>query len=211
MKTPPTIGVLSPFVSGFYFGAVIRGIAGAAAEAGARLVAIQTSDPGVSYTERSENSSHLHAASWAHLDGCIVVLDAATPTYTEAIKRSGKPVVMISRHIDGVDCPIVKPDNRVGVRDAVQHLIAHGHRKIAFAGGMDQHDVQDRYASYVETLRDAGIEPDPSLVFATGDNEEICGVQAGQQMLASGLKSTAVVVATDLNAIGIMQALTAAG
>ena len=34
MDTPPTIGVLSPFVSGFYFGGVIRGVANAAAEAG---------------------------------------------------------------------------------------------------------------------------------------------------------------------------------
>ncbi|HEY8729781.1 MAG TPA: EAL domain-containing protein, partial [Acidothermaceae bacterium] len=211
MKTPPTIGVLSPFVGGFYFGAIIRGVAGAAAEAGARVVAIQTFDPGASYADGIDGPSPFHIASWAHLDGCIVVLDGATPTYVDAIRRSGKPVVMISKTIEGVQCPVVKPDNRIGIRDAVRHLIQHGHRKIAFAGMMHQYDNQERYASYVETLREAGIAPDPSQVFATADNEVICGVQAGQQMLASGLKSTAVVVATDLNAIGIMQALTAAG
>src|SRR5450755_262540 len=211
MKTPPTIGVLSPFVSGAYFGAVIRGVLGAAAKAGARVVAIQTFDPGVSYADGAPDSAAFHIAAWAHLDGCIVILDGASPTYVDAIKRSGKPVVMISNTIDGLQCPVVTPDNRIGVRDAVRHLIEHGHRKIAFAGMMHQHDIHERYASYVDTLREAGIEPDPSLLFATADNEEICGVQAGQQMLASGLKSTAVVVATDLNAIGIMQALTASG
>ena len=80
MGTPPTIGVLSPFVSGFYFGAIIRGIAAAAAEAGVRLVAIQTSDPGIVYYDRPVNLPHPHAAGWEHLDGCIVVIDAATPS-----------------------------------------------------------------------------------------------------------------------------------
>jgi diguanylate cyclase (GGDEF)-like protein/PAS domain S-box-containing protein len=211
MKTQPTIGVLAPFVSGFYFGAVIRGIAGAATEAGARVVAIQTFDPSRSYMEGIDYVSTLHVASWAHLDACVVVLDGASPTYVDAIKRSGKPVVTISKTLDGVECPVVKPDNRIGVRDAVRHLIEHGHRKIAFAGVMRQYDTQERHASYVDALREAGIEPDPSLAFTTNDNDEICGAQAGQQMLASGLKSTAVVVATDRNAMGIMQSLTAAG
>ena len=121
MGTPPTIGVLSPFVSGFYFGAIIRGIAAAAAEAGVRLVAIQTSDPGIVYYDRPVNLPHPHAAGWEHLDGCIVVIDAATPPYQEAILRSGKPIVTISRPFGGLDCPTVRPNNRQGARDAVRH------------------------------------------------------------------------------------------
>ncbi len=211
MDTPPTIGVLSPFVSGFYFGGVIRGVANAAAEAGARLVAIQTSDPGVVYSERPDTAPHPHAAAWGHLAGCIVVTDAATPAYLDAIRQAGKPLVLISKQLDGVVCPTVQPDNKQGVREAVRHLIAHGHRKIAFVGMMHQDDIQERHAAYVETLIEAGIEPDPTLVFSTADNEEEFGVQAGQAMLADGLRSTAVMVATDVNAMGVMSALTAAG
>src|ERR1019366_8158489 len=142
---------------------------------------------------------------------CIVVIDGATPTYLDAIRRSGKPVVLISKQLDGVVCPTVQPDNRQGVKDAVRHLIAHGHRKIAFVGMMHQDDIQERHAAYVEALIEAGIEPDPTLVFSTPDNEEEFGLRAGQAMLADGLRSTAVMVATDLNAIGVMSALTAAG
>jgi len=211
MDTPPTIGVLSPFVSGFYFGGVIRGVANAAAEAGARLLAIQTSDPGVVYSERPDIAPHPHAAAWGHLAGCIVVIDGATPTYLDAIRRSGKPVVLISKQLDGVVCPTVQPDNRQGVKDAVRHLIAHGHRKIAFVGMMHQDDIQERHAAYVEALLEAGIEPDPTMVFSTADNQEDFGFRAGQEMLADGLRSTAVMVATDVNAIGVMSALTAAG
>jgi diguanylate cyclase (GGDEF)-like protein/PAS domain S-box-containing protein len=211
MDTPPTIGVLSPFVSGFYFGGVIRGVAEAVAEAGARLVAIQTSDPGVVYSERPGTAPHPHAAAWEHLAGCIVVIDAATPSYLEAMRTSGKPLVLISKQIDGVVCPTVQPDNKQGVREAVRHLIGHGHTKIAFVGMMHQDDVRERYDAYLEALIEAGIEPDPTLVFATSDNEAACGVRAGEAMIADGLRSTAVMAATDVNAIGVMQALTAAG
>jgi diguanylate cyclase (GGDEF)-like protein/PAS domain S-box-containing protein len=211
MEAPQTIGVLSPFVSGFYFGGVIRGVAEAVAEAGARLVAIQTSDPGVVYSDRPDHAPHPNAAAWEHLAGCIVVIDAATPSYLEAIRRSGKPLVLVSKQLDGVVCPTVQPDNKHGVREAVRHLIGHGHTKIAFVGMMHQDDVQERYAAFVETLAEAGIEHDPTLVFATPDNEASCGVQAGQAMLADGLRSTAVMAATDVNAIGVMQALSAAG
>ncbi len=119
--------------------------------------------------------------------------------------------MLISKQLDGVVCPTVQPDNRQGVREAVRHLIAHGHRKIAFVGMMHQDDIQERHAAYVEALVEAGIEPDPTLVFSTADNEEDFGFRAGQDMLADGLRSTAVMVATDVNAIGVMSALTAAG
>ena len=113
--------------------------------------------------------------------------DAATPAYLDAIRQSGKPLVLISKQLDGVVCPTVQPDNKQGVREAVRHLIAHGHRKIAFVGMMHQDDIQERHAAYVETLLEAGIEPDPTLVFSTANNEEEYGVQAGQAMLADGL------------------------
>jgi diguanylate cyclase (GGDEF)-like protein/PAS domain S-box-containing protein len=211
MDTPLTIGVLSPFVSGFYFGGIIRGVAGAAGEAGARLLAIQTSDPGIVYSERPDTSPHPHAAAWQHLAGCIIVIDAATPAYLDAIRASGKPIVLISKVMDGIVCPTVQPDNREGVREAVRHLIGHGHRSIAFVGMMHQDDIRERYKAYAETLIEAGIEPDPTLIFTTADNDESCGFLAGQAMLADGLRSTAVMVATDVNAFGVMQALTAAG
>jgi diguanylate cyclase (GGDEF)-like protein/PAS domain S-box-containing protein len=206
-----TIGVLSPFVSGHYFGAIISGVQGAVAEAGVRLLAIQTSDPGVDYSSRSQISPHLHAAAWAHLAGCVVVIDAATPAYLDAIRSSGKPIVMISTQLDGVRSPIVRVDNRSGARDAVRHLIDHGHRKIAFVGRLTRDDIRERYEAYQEALLQAGIEPDPTLVFATFDDEEAAGVLVGEQILAGGLRSTATMAATDGNAIGLIRALTAGG
>ena len=103
------------------------------------------------------------------------------------------------------------PDNTTGVRAAVQHLIDHGHRNIAFAAMMAQPDMRQRFAAYRAVLVENGIEPDPRLLYETGDALQTGGTHAAAAMLAAGLPSTAVVVGTDMNAVGIMAALSAAG
>src|SRR5258706_8927783 len=111
----------------------------------------------------------------------------------ESIMATGKPVVMICDEAPGFVSPVVMADGRPGVRQAVEHLLAHGHRRIAFAGCLHPKDVRQRYESYRATLRAHGIEPDPALLYEVGNNEEPSGDHAARQMLAAGLPSTAVV------------------
>jgi diguanylate cyclase (GGDEF)-like protein/PAS domain S-box-containing protein len=208
--TPPVIGILSPFISGPYFGDVISGIVQVAKPAGARVLAIQTSDPGQAISATPQTSPRIHAASLDQLAGCIVIIDALTASYRDALVCSGKPVVMISRQGDfpGIR---VQPDNRGGVQDAVSHLIGHGHRRIAFAGLMDRDDFRDRYLAYLSALAAAGIEADPALVYPTTNNNEANGAEVGRRMVDEGLRSTAVIAGDDSLAIGIMRALSASG
>ena len=106
MDTPPTIGMLSPFVSGFYFGQRHQAASRARPPRPARAcVAIQTADPGVVYSERADNSPRPHAAAWAHLAGCIVLIDARDTDLPRGDPRSGKPIVLISKQIDGLQAP----------------------------------------------------------------------------------------------------------
>ena len=87
----------------------------------------------------------------------------------------------------------------------------HGHRRIAFVGSLFQPDTRERLDAYREALTDHGIAPDDSLLFETSDNLEGSGEAAGRAMLAAGLPSTAVIAATDFNALGVMKALGDAG
>jgi diguanylate cyclase (GGDEF)-like protein len=120
-------------------------------------------------------------------------------------------VVVISDDAAGVECPTVRPDNRSGIRAAVEHLIGHGHRRIAFAGHLRQPDAAERHDEYCRTLLAHGLVPQPGLLFATGDMQEAGGERAAAAMLAAGLPSTAVVCGNDQNAIGLLRALTEAG
>jgi diguanylate cyclase (GGDEF)-like protein/PAS domain S-box-containing protein len=205
------IAVLSPLLAGAYYGQVLKGIARQTAALGGRVVAIQTRDGRLDGRYPWLPARAGSRLAWEQADAFITVLDAADESYLEAIRAEGKPVVMISYQLPGFKCPQVMPDNRSGVSEAVAHLISHGHSRIAFAGNLVRgrsDDISERYEAYKETLSKHGLEPDPKLVFVGPEDggEAIAGA-----MLRAGLPCTAVVVATDLIASGMISALHEAG
>ncbi|NLT56793.1 MAG: EAL domain-containing protein [Actinomycetales bacterium] len=211
MRTGPTIGVLSTFFGGSYFGGVLDGIAHAVAAVDGRIIGIQTLDAGTFAVDLGSPPPFRHRVAWEHVSGFVVLLNAVDREYLTTARESGRPIVMISDNLSGFDCPLVMPDNRSGIREAVDHLVEHGHRRIAFAGYPVQKDISDRYAAYQASLLANGISPDPALFFDTGNNQQSGGELAGRAMLAAGLPSTAVITGNDLNAIGLLRVLTDAG
>jgi diguanylate cyclase (GGDEF)-like protein len=206
-----TVGVLSTSFGGSYFGGILGGIARATAAAGGRLIGIQTLDAGTVNVDLPEPPDFRYPVAWDHITAFVTILNSADRAYLTAIQATGKPVVMISDDLAGFPCPVVLPDNQAGVRQAVRHLVQHGHRRIAFAGHPVHRDLRERYEGYQEELRALGIEPDPALFFDTGDNQISGGEVAAAAMIAAALPSTAVVTGNDLNAIGLIRTLQAAG
>ncbi|MFC6023313.1 EAL domain-containing protein [Plantactinospora solaniradicis] len=194
-----------------YFGSILGGIARTTAAAGGRMVAIQTLGAGTFDFDPPEPPDFRHPVAWDHVSAFVVILNSASLEYLEAIQRAGKPVIMISDEMPGLSCPVVLPDNRTGVREAVLHLVGHGHRDIAFAGYLELRDLRERYEAYRDALLECGITPRADLHFDTSDNRESGGERAARAMMAAGLPSTAVLAGNDLNAIGLMRTLLAAG
>jgi diguanylate cyclase (GGDEF)-like protein len=207
----PTIGVLSTAFGGDYFGNVLGGIKEAILAAGGRIIAIQTLDAGTSDIDLSAPPRIRHPVAWEHLSACVVILNAADKEYLTAFRDAGKPVVMISEDMPGFSCPVVLPHNGIGVREAIGHLVEHGHRDIAFAGYPMIRDFRERYDAYRDALLEFGITPSPALFFDTGNSQETGGELAGRAMIAAGMPSTAVLTGNDLNAVGLMRTLAAAG
>lgn len=228
------IGVLSALASGSYMSRVTAGVVAAAEAEGARVVIIRTLDLRFfgAGSEAGQQADETGAAylgvrappgpdavvptfmlrvGWEHLSGFLVVTNAVDLRYLQALREAGKPVVMLSNAVEGFSCPVVGTDNRAGISQAVAHLVRHGHRRIAFAGCLIQSDIRERLDAYLEALAEHGLEADEKLVFEATDNLESGGEVAGRLMLAARMPSTAVVAATDLNAIGIMRSLRAAG
>ena len=211
MSRPFTLGVLSPFLGGWYFGGLLSGIARVAAGDGAVMVAVHTLDAGTEQLEVVDPEPTGNHIAMDHADGFIVIINAVPADYLASVRATGKPVVTIAHEYPGIGCPLVLPDNRTGVREAVEHLIGHGHTRIAFAGYLGAEDVRLRYEAYREALLAHGIAPDPDLLFPAPDNQPEGGEAAARLMIEAGLPSTAVVVGTDANALSIMSTLTAAG
>jgi DNA-binding LacI/PurR family transcriptional regulator len=207
----PTIGVLSTAFGGDYFGSLLGGIKEVVQAEGGRIIAIQTLDAGTADIDLAAPPRVRYPVAWDHISACVVILNAADKDYLAAIRAAGKPVVMISDDVPGFSCPVVLPHNGIGVREAIGHLVEHGHRHIAFAGYPVVQDFRERYEAYRDALVEFGIEPEPGLFFDTGSSQETGGELAARAMIAAGMPSTAVLTGNDLNAIGLMRTLTAAG
>ncbi|GGL34218.1 diguanylate cyclase [Cellulomonas sp. A375-1] len=201
--------MLAPVVGGFYFGAVIAGVARACRAGGHRVIAVQTYRAGLE-REPVVTPDDVPVAVDA-VDGLIVLSGALPHERLAAIERSGIPVVLVSEEVATGTAPVVLPDNAHGVRASVEHLIAHGHRAIGFIGCLTQRDMRERFDAYRETLQANDITPDEGWVYAASDNNELGGQTAARLMLADGMRTTAVVVATDRNASGFVAGLRQAG
>ena len=106
----------------------------------------------------------------------------------------------------------VGSDNFGAGQQAGEHLLALGRRRIAFLGQADEHypEFAERYRGLCAALTAAGHSADPALQ-ADALSGEDDGRKAAQQLLDSGADFDAVFAASDLIAIGAIQALSEAG
>src|SRR6478735_2617901 len=110
-----TIGVLSPVVGGFYFGALIAGVARAARAAGQRVVAVQTYPAGLDRERYPEESILDAPVALGAVDGLVVVGKALRSDRLASVQQWGLPVVLVSEEPQSADDAVVLPDYvRVG-------------------------------------------------------------------------------------------------
>jgi LacI family transcriptional regulator len=81
------------------------------------------------------------------------------------LARDGIPVVLIDRVAKDVKCDSVVVDNEGGAREAVNYLVASGHRRIGLLRD-DSHifTAQERFSGYQNALQSHGIAIDETLI-----------------------------------------------
>ena len=158
--------------------------------------------------------SHPHGTSPQHyvrslqtrrVSGCVMLF--ASDTRIQALIHSSIPTVFIDRMVQGNHATYVKSDNIDGARQATEHLLALGHRRIAFLTGSTT-DLAglERLLGCQQALSQAGIAPDPRLVRQSGWNVDEA-YEAAKVLLAEHYDFTAIVAGSDFMAIGILRAL----
>jgi LacI family transcriptional regulator len=122
-------------------------------------------------------------------------------------QRQGTPVILVDRLVEFLDADSVTADNRAGARDAVRHVAARGHRRIAFLG--DARSIwtaRERQAGYAEGLLAEGIPYDPGLVRQDFPTIELAE-GAAIDLLALADPPTALFTAQNLITVGAIRAL----
>ncbi|MFD6292319.1 LacI family DNA-binding transcriptional regulator [Streptomyces sp. NPDC060205] len=143
------------------------------------------------------------------VEGVVAIAPQRSAVEALAELRHPFPVVTVGSG-PGVGIPGVNVDQHLGARLATRHLLAAGHRTVwHLAGPEDWQEAADRAAGWRATLEAAGVEP-PLIL--RGDWSPLSGYRAGQELagwLGRGL--TAVFVANDQMALGVLRALREAG
>ena len=103
------------------------------------------------------------------VDGLIVApaggIDAG---YLRSELDAGSSMVFVDRPVSGIDADTVLVDSREGAQRGTEHLIGHGHRRIAFFGDDESvYTATERRAGYRAALEAAGIPFDDRLVVMT--------------------------------------------
>lgn len=102
----------------------------------------------------------------------------------------------------------VSVDQRGAARQAVEHLLALGHREIVHVmGSQDWYEARGREQGWREALEEAGL---PARSYEANSWESEAGYACGQRMVAEGLP-TAVFTANDGLALGVVSAFAEAG
>ena len=121
--------------------------------------------------------------------------------------HAGVPIVAVEGGAPG-EVPFVGLDNRRGGELATRHLLEAGHRQVwHISGPSDWPEAEQRIAGWREALAAAGVSPTPVLV---GDWSPASGYRLGLD-LAREMEVTAVFVANDQMALGLIRALHESG
>jgi DNA-binding LacI/PurR family transcriptional regulator len=117
-------------------------------------------------------------------------------------------VAEVGRGVTRGSVDVIRNDDAVGTRQAVEHLVGLGHRAIAYIDGGDNPGAEDRRAGYRAAMADHGLTDDVRVV-SGGYNEDDGAAAAG--LLLAGPMPTAVIAANDPCAIGVLDTVLRAG
>ncbi len=194
------IGMFVPDIISEWITPLILGVGQAAASLGFQML-LRTTGRGEAFRPdahdlliRSDLASGLIVASWR-----------VPLAFAQQMTRMGTPIVIIDGYARPDDVPWVSAADRAGAGEITRHLIALGHRRIAFIGGGESYLARQRLAGFLDGLAAAKFKPQKALV-VQGDFTRESGYACAAKLLEHPDRPTAIFAANDPMAVGVLQA-----
>jgi LacI family transcriptional regulator len=128
----------------------------------------------------------------------------------ESLKTEKVPFVSTAK-VTNEEMVYVDIDNFYGGSLVMEHLVALGHKRIAYIGKPSLISSIERMNSHQAVLQKYGLPYDPSLVLITNTSSIEDGYETTLQLLRHPNRPTAIFLANDIMAIGAIQAIRKAG
>jgi len=202
LRGAPTmlLGAIVRDITDPFFAGAIEAVSSAARAHGYNIVL------GVAHGRATEAHELATVLEARQCDGILVLGDMGDqPRLLADLRDSHVPVVAMWQGTRLDLIPGVQVDNGLGIRLAVEHLIALGHRRIAFIGGRLLGDIRERQAAYVEAMSPV-LGEIPAGYIQHAANTPEGGESALGALLRLSPRPTAIVASTDVLAIGVLRA-----
>lgn len=183
-----------------YFSDMLRGVGAAISDTEMQLLLIFAG----SDRERRRLAQYLAAH---RVDGVLLVSVHADDPLPDLLAQLEIPAVISGPRSAAETLTSVDSDNYGGGRQAAEHLLSRGRRKVAhITGRLDVYGAQRRVDGYREALEAAGHEVDEALI-EPGDFTEEGGRRAMTRLLSRCPDLDAVFAGSDVTAAGARQVL----
>jgi len=209
LKTKQTrmLGMVVSDITNPFFPQMVRGAEDAALKHNYLLISFNTDD----HIDREKHV--ISVLRNRRVDGLLLVVAASNGDFVHIreTQKSGLPIVCMDRLPDGIEVDSIAVDNLAGTRSCIEHLIAMGHKKIAFiTGPMNLQTASERLLGYRQAMEQASLTPNPDLI-RVGDFHVEAGYRMGREILAGSTRPTAIFVASNTLALGALRALSELG
>jgi LacI family transcriptional regulator len=188
-----TIGVVVPDIANPHFTSVVKGANKIALLHDYTLLLVDTE-------ENATRERSLIQALAPRVDG-LIISSRASLKAAEWMQTVGKPIVVLSR-VQGLNVPHISFDNRLATYMLAQHLLALGHKHIAYLGFSAATVNEDRILGAQEAVSAVGATLD---VYDVSEPTSLMGEQSCSRMLLGPRRPHAVICYNDLLALGFMK------
>jgi LacI family transcriptional regulator len=198
-----TLGLVIEDVANPFYSAIAQAVEAEARDHGYMLITASCEE------DPARERELVQALLRRRVDALLLVPASRDHGYLARETVDGTPVVFLDRPPAGVDADAVLLDNLGGARAAVEHLLAHGHERIAMVADPDRlYTAAERLAGYRQALDAAGVPVREELLrLGTHDAAQAEAVVRDLLTLPAGRRPTAVFAGNNRHTIGALRAL----
>lgn len=194
------IALILPDILNPFFPALARGVEDVAHKKGLTVILGNSDDLGL------KESSYIKVLKQKYVDGFIIASNTIREEDVQALRNDGIPIVLLDRGLDTAACAVIRSNNRVGAKIAVQHLIEQGCQRVAHIYGPQEFiTARERMLGYKEVA--GGLEGYSPSLMVPGTFDIESGRKAVGRLLACHPDLDGIFAGNDLMAIGALKAL----
>ncbi|MEW9675535.1 catabolite control protein A [Lentibacillus sp. L22] len=197
-KKTTTVGAIIPDISSIFFAELARGIEDIATMYKYNMI-LSNSDQ-----NKDKELQLINTMLGKQVDGILFMGGDITEEHVNQFQSSSVPVVLAGTFDETETIPSVNIDYEAASYEATKFLLDQGNQHPAFLSGRDGTLInQLKHDGYVRALKESGVTVNEEYV-VEGDFTYDSGIEAADHFLSLDNKPTAIFVASDEMALGVI-------